>query len=60
LEGLEVGGFGVTWLGREKRGEGERRGGRRKWRWTVSMWLGETASIWGTLLGREPGQQLLE
>ena len=58
LEGLEVGGFGVTWLeerdkGEERRGEEEARG-----RWTMSTQSGETASTWGTALGRQPGLQL--
>jgi hypothetical protein len=30
---------------------GEERGGCHEGRWTVSMWSGETASIWGTPMG---------
>ena len=47
--------------GRRKEGKEEKEERRRKEeeeeeaamsRWTMSMWPGETASIWGTLLGR--------
>ena len=62
--GLEVGrllSYLVEWGEKRRRGRtrGERRR-RREGRWTTSSWPGETASNWGTLLGRQPGQQLEE
>ena len=59
LEGLEIGGFGVTRLEEERQGKVEEREEKgscheRRWerRWTTSTWPGETASIPGTPLGR--------
>ena len=55
LEGLEVGGLGVTWLEEEGpegvREEKEAEEHHEK-RGTMNTGPGETASIWGTLLGR--------
>jgi hypothetical protein len=62
----------VTWLGwrRERREEKRREEKRRETggkdeavimeRRAMSTWAGETASIWGTSLGRSPGRQLEE
>jgi hypothetical protein len=43
---------------RRKNKKKKKRGSHHERRWTMSLWPGETASIWGTLLGRQPGQQL--
>ena len=63
MKGLEVGGLGVTYL-EQMRLRGEARGRRRKRkkrslpssiyeeRRTMSAWPGETATVWGTPLGR--------
>ena len=39
---------------RKRRKNRERRGSYHKGRGTMSTWPGETARIWGTLLGRYP------
>ena len=42
----------------QKEEEGKWRSHCHEGRWTVSTWLRETASIWGTPLGEKPVQQL--
>lgn len=44
--------------GKRRREETKGGGSHHERRWTMSPWPGETSSIWGTPLGREPGQQL--
>lgn len=66
LEGIEVGmffssylvgggggvGVGLKVMGREERSEPEGRGSHHERRWILNTWPGETASLWGTWLGK--------
>ena len=58
LEGLEVGWVWSDLVGCWRRARREERPGDKEE--ALSTWPGDTASIWGTLLGRQPGQQLEE
>jgi hypothetical protein len=59
--GTRVCGLWVNWLGVENSKKTEEQWERRRHhegRWIMNSWAGATASIWVTLLGREPSQQL--